>query len=109
MAERRESEKSLDVKDTQSAVNWSKYVLRTHIPSKFFLSDPVVLVSTCYRTRAKRLINESNTTGGLKKLGRDATGYRGLVLMMVTQQTLGCPEQSRPWNPPNGGSTRLAV
>ena len=29
--------------------------------------DPAVLESICYRTRANRLINESNTTGGLKK------------------------------------------
>ena len=29
---------------------------------------PVVLESICYRLRAKRLINEGNTTGGLRKI-----------------------------------------
>ena len=32
-----------------------------------FFFDPVVLGSNCYRTRAKRLINESNTTGWMRK------------------------------------------
>ena len=37
-------------------------------PSRFFFCDPVVLESICYRTRANRLINESKTTGGLRKI-----------------------------------------
>ena len=46
-----------------------------HFPTKIpttrpdFLCDPVALQSICYRTRAKRLINKGNTTGGLKKIG----------------------------------------
>ena len=41
----------------------------------FFYLGPVVLESICYRTRAKRLINKINTTGGLKKFGRDMLGW----------------------------------
>ena len=37
---------------------------------QFFFWDPVVLESICYRTRAKRLINDSKTTGELRKFGR---------------------------------------
>ena len=33
-----------------------------------FLCDPVVLESIFYRTRLKRLINDSKTTGGLRKI-----------------------------------------
>ena len=40
--------------------------------TNFFFCDPVVLELICYRTRAKRLINEGNTTGGLRKIW---TGY----------------------------------
>ena len=35
---------------------------------QFFFCDPVVLESICHSTRAKRLINEGNTTGGLRKI-----------------------------------------
>ena len=42
------------------------------IPVQIFLCHPVVLESICYRTKAKRLTNESNTTGGYKKLGQVA-------------------------------------
>ena len=38
------------------------------ILDQIFLWNPVVLESICYRTRAKQLINESNTTGGLIKI-----------------------------------------
>ena len=38
------------------------------ILDQIFLCDPVVLESICYRTRAKRLINDSKTTGGLRKI-----------------------------------------
>ena len=41
-----------------------------HLPVQFFFSDSVVLESNCYCTTVKRLINESNTTGGLRKIGR---------------------------------------
>ena len=37
---------------------------------QIFFCDPVVLESICFRTRANRLINESNTTGGMGKNGR---------------------------------------
>ena len=35
------------------------------------LRDPVVLESIWYRKRANQLKNESNTTGGLEKIGRE--------------------------------------
>ena len=35
---------------------------------QIFFCDPVVLESICYRTRAKRLINDRKTTGGLRKI-----------------------------------------
>ena len=35
---------------------------------KIVFCDPVVSESICYRTRAKRLINEDNTIGGLRKI-----------------------------------------
>ena len=37
-------------------------------PVETFLSHPVVLELICYRTRANQLINERNTTEGLKKI-----------------------------------------
>ena len=37
-------------------------------PTKKKFCNPVVLESICYRTRAYRLINESNTTIGLRKI-----------------------------------------
>ena len=53
----------------------TSYVLRTSArgfetdkPVRIFLSHSVVLESICYRTRANRLINESNTTEGLNKI-----------------------------------------
>ena len=39
---------------------------------QIFFCDPIVIESICYRTRAKRLINEGNTTGRLRKI---RTGY----------------------------------
>ena len=38
------------------------------VPVQIFFCDPVVLKSICCRTRAKRLINEGNTTGGRRKI-----------------------------------------
>ena len=38
-----------------------------HAPVQIFSSNPVVIELICYRTRANRLIKESNTTGSLKK------------------------------------------
>ena len=38
------------------------------ILDQIFFCDPVVLELICYRTRGKRLTNESNTTGGLRKI-----------------------------------------
>ena len=35
---------------------------------QFFFCDPVVLELICYCTRAKGLINEGNTTGGVRKI-----------------------------------------
>ena len=43
-----------------------------------FFCNPVVLESFCYRTREKQLINESNTTGGLKKI------WTGCILTLYT-------------------------
>ena len=40
---------------------------------QFFVCDLVVLESISYRTRAKRLINDSKTTGGLRKI---LTGFK---------------------------------
>ena len=37
------------------------------ILDQIFWCDPVVLESICYCTRAKRLINDSKTTGELRK------------------------------------------
>ena len=42
---------------------------------QIFFCDPVVIELICYRTRAKQLINEGNTTGGLKKIGRDSPDF----------------------------------
>ena len=36
------------------------------VPGQIFFFDPVILESIFYRTRAKKLINESNTTGWRK-------------------------------------------
>ena len=38
------------------------------ILDQIFSCDPTVLESICYRARAKRLINDSKTTGGLRKI-----------------------------------------
>ena len=35
---------------------------------QFYFCNPVALKSICYCTRAKRLINKANTTGGLRKI-----------------------------------------
>ena len=35
---------------------------------QMYFCDPVVLEWICYRARAKRLINEGNTTGRLRKI-----------------------------------------
>ena len=42
-----------------------------NIPDQFFSADPVVIESICDCMSAKRLISEGNTSGGLKKIGRD--------------------------------------
>ena len=44
------------------------FLLSLLVLDQIFLSHPVVLELNCYRTRAKRLINESNTTGELRKI-----------------------------------------
>ena len=47
-------------------------ILEGLVLDQFFFCDPVVLESICYCTRAKQLINESNTTRWLeKKFGQD--------------------------------------
>ena len=48
------------------------YKKRPDLLDQIFFYDLVVIESICYRTKAKRLIYESNTTGGLKKIW---TGY----------------------------------
>ena len=40
---------------------------------QIFLCDLVVLESICYRTRAKQQINNSKTTGGLRKIWTGST------------------------------------
>ena len=45
-----------------------KNFFSTELLDQFFFCDPVVLESICYRTRANRLKNEGNTTGGLRKI-----------------------------------------
>ena len=50
---------------------------------QIFFCDPVVLESICYRTRAKRLINKDNTTGGLRKIW---TGNDCLLLKLAIDE-----------------------
>ena len=50
--------------------------LQDLFPVKIFFCNPVVLKSICYRTRANQLINESNTTGELQKIGREGLLFR---------------------------------
>ena len=47
---------------------WLLQAMAMTIPVQIFSSDPVVIESICYRTRANRLINESNTTAALRKI-----------------------------------------
>ena len=47
-----------------------------YLLDQIFFSNPVVLESICYRTRAKRLINDSKTTGELRKIW---TGYLNIL------------------------------
>ena len=58
------------------------------VPAQIFLSHPVVLESICYRTRAKRLINESNTTGGLRKIWTGCAGAEQVVSVMPTKKLM---------------------
>ena len=46
-------------------------------PRPIFFCDPGILELICYRTRAKRLINEGSATGGLRKIwtGHATTFY----------------------------------
>ena len=48
---------------------------RYHDRPDFFFCDPAILESICYRQIANRLINDNNTTGGLKKFGQLITYY----------------------------------
>ena len=50
-----------------------KQVRYIPLPAQIFLSHPVVLELICFRTRAKRLINESNATEGLQKIWMGST------------------------------------
>ena len=45
-----------------------RFLIQLYSTRPNFLCDPVVLESICYRTRAKRLINDSKTTGELGKI-----------------------------------------
>ena len=49
------------------------------ILDQFFLCNLVVLESICCCTRAKRLVNDSKTTGGLRKIW---TGLRKQVQLL---------------------------
>ena len=44
------------------------YLVSGAILKQFFFCDPVVSELICYRTRAKRLIIDSKTTGELRKI-----------------------------------------
>ena len=58
------------------------------VPVQTFLSHPVVLESICYHTRVKRLINESNTTGGLNFFGRVAEAAGKCEECITKRQTI---------------------
>ena len=45
-----------------------KKIIIVSLLDQIFFCDPVVSELICCRTRAKRLINEGNTTGGLRKI-----------------------------------------
>ena len=68
-------------------------------PVQIFLSHPIVLESICYRTRAKRLINESNTTGRLQK------NWTGCTLFSINDLPTPCSiESTHPINASNKDS-----
>ena len=46
---------------------------------QIFFCNPVVIESICYRTRAKRRINEGNTTGGLRKIWTGSKRWRNCL------------------------------
>ena len=48
---------------------------RTIALDQFFFCNPVILESICYRTRAKRLINDSKMTGELRKIWTGIDSY----------------------------------
>ena len=74
-------DKTLHMSMTKFTINWDGKNPSNFFPVIFinrftvalldqiFFSDPVIFESICYRTRAKQLINESKTTGGLRKIG----------------------------------------
>ena len=50
-------------------------------PVQIFSCGPVVLESICYHTTAKRLIKESNTTGGLRKIWMGRRRRKGFFFL----------------------------
>ena len=63
---------------------------RDHI----FFCDPVIIESICYRTWAKRLINEGNTNGGLRKnwSGSTSTNLNWSTRMALVETAIGKEE-----------------
>ena len=69
--------------------HWSGMTITHAILDQIFFRDPVALESICCRTRAKRLINEGNTTGGLRKIW---TGFSmGYIEQVVLKKILSVP------------------
>ena len=73
--------------------NWTGMNEANDLPVQIFLSHPVVLGSICYRTRAKRLRNESNTIGGMKKI---MTGFSCVNLYLGSMPNLSGITLSKP-------------
>ena len=57
---------------------------------QIFFLDPVVLELICYCTRAKRLINKSNTTGWLKKCRRVKMNLRKVKRVYILTKKFCC-------------------
>ena len=73
-----------------------------HTTRPYCFTHPVVLESICYRTTAKRLINESNTTGYLEKIGREEDFFYdrcksiiGVIVVHVPEEEPGEAETTR--------------
>ena len=70
----------LTVKQRQKKLNGHLKSTWIGQPVQIFFGISVVLESICYRTIAKRLINERNATGWLEKFGREGIVWMGILL-----------------------------